>query len=242
MTLTELEKYLKQDSNLAPHTDWILSLAKPCVDIKITDSSPLAHNSRFGGKPFVPDDFIYPQHDLGQYEFLGQINFSEIESTPNSILPKDGLLSLFYAFDQEGEVFWRDDDYIIAYYWQSFDNFSVIVPPLSPLTCSAKRITFSHGVDIPRDQYMRENWPFDTDFLIDFIEKLELSEDYLLGYPSHYSLGYNPTPAIDWTSLITITSYDAFNWCWHDADKLMVFIQQDKLTKQDFSKLQADAG
>lgn len=242
MTLTELEGYLKQDSNLAPHSDWVLSLSKPCIDIQITDLPVLAHNSRFGGQPFVPDDFIYPKHELGQYEFLGQINFSEIEPTPHSVLPKEGLLSLFYAFDEEGEVFWRDDDYIIAYYWQNFDDFSLIMPPLSPLTCLAKTITFNHGVSIPRDEYMREDWPFAAGIYTDFIESLELSEDYLLGYPSHYSLGYNPTPAIDWMSLITITSHDAFNWCWHDADKLMVFIQKAKLAKQDFSKLQADAG
>lgn len=242
MTLNELEEHLKQDSNFAPHLDWILNLTKPCVNIKVTDLPALAHNSRFGGQPFVPDTFVYPKHEQGQYEFLGQINFSEIQPMQNSTLPSEGLLSLFYAFDQGENIFWRDEDYVIAYYWKSTSDFDLIIPPLSPLACPAKNLSFNHGIDIPRDIYMREDWPFDSGLLTDFIEKLELSEDYLLGYPSYYSLGYDPTPATDWTSLITLTSYDAFNWCWHDADKLMVFIQKDKLAELDFSKLKADAG
>jgi len=64
----------------------------------------------------------------------------------------------------------------------------------------------------------------------------------MLGYPSHYSLMYDPTPGEDWVSLITLASYDEFEWCWHDADKLMVFIEKSKLEAKDFSNLKADAG
>ncbi|WP_146390953.1 DUF1963 domain-containing protein [Allorhodopirellula solitaria] len=52
----------------------------------------------------MPADFAWPAHDVGEYRFLGQIDFSEITDRPDS-LPDSGLLSLFYAFDEDGEVF-----------------------------------------------------------------------------------------------------------------------------------------
>lgn len=249
MTFEELTQALSQDKNLAPHQDWILNLAKPCVNIQLTDEKPLPHQSRFGGQPFVPADFIYPQHSVpdGRYEFLGQINFAEITPTANNLLPSSGLLSLFYAFDDEGKVFWRDKDYIIAFFWQDFNNFSLMTPPPEPHTPKypSKGMKFTHGVDIPRNYYMREDWTFNHNFLAEFIyEKHEeqFADDYLLGYPSYYSLGYDPTPAEDWTALLTVTSYDELGWCWHDDDKLMVFIEKQKLAQKDFSVLRSDAG
>lgn len=64
----------------------------------------------------------------------------------------------------------------------------------------------------------------------------------LLGYPSHYSLSYDPTPGPQWVSLLALHSHDAFEWCWHGGDKLMVFIEQDGLAARDFGALQCDAG
>ena len=66
--------------------------------------------------------------------------------------------------------------------------------------------------------------------------------DYLLGYPSHYSLGYNPTPGPEWEALLTLHSHDDLDWQWGDADKLMVFIETHRLAACDFSQLKVDAG
>ena len=43
-------------------------------------------------------------------------------------------------------------------------------------------------------------------------------------------------------SLITLMSNSELDWCWHDGDKLMVFIEKDKLLNKDFSCLKSDAG
>ncbi|MBK6691765.1 MAG: DUF1963 domain-containing protein [Myxococcales bacterium] len=66
--------------------------------------------------------------------------------------------------------------------------------------------------------------------------------DHLLGYPSHYSLGYDPTPGPEWVSLLTLHSHDALEWCWQDGNKLMVFIERERLAARDFSALKCDAG
>ena len=66
--------------------------------------------------------------------------------------------------------------------------------------------------------------------------------DKLLGYPSVSSLGYDPTPGPKWLPLLTLTSHDHLEWCWHDGDYLFVFIERDRLAARDFSRLRSDAG
>src|SRR5690606_21516727 len=197
------------------------------------------HESRFSGTPFVPKNFVWPRHPVGEYRFLGQINFSEIKNRPKN-LPGSGLLSLFYAFDEEGAIFWRDDGYVIGYYWPNPEEFSVF--PQVRNAPEAKKILLYGGVEIPRREDLRQDWPLDTDFLYALHELEGYCEDYMLGYPSYCTLGYDPTPGEEWVSLITLSSYDEFGWCWHDGDKLMVFIEKKKLLEKDFSNLKAEAG
>lgn len=125
----QLAQTISNIPSVAPHSDYILSLIKPSVEIEL-DDQPIDHTcSRFGGQPYLPSTFEWPTHEVGEYHFLGQFNFAEVENAP-LILPKTGLLSLFYAYDEEGEVFWGDDDYILGFY--SFD--------LSPRNLDAKGV------------------------------------------------------------------------------------------------------
>lgn len=241
---------------LAPHADFLLGLLRPCVRITITPNGSNGTQSQLGGKPMVPADFEWPQHETGVYRFLGHINFAEIVERPAS-LPESGLLSLFYAeydpeSDNEEEIFWGDDGYVKAWYFEDLAALAPMAPPRGTVV-KGRRITLAGELDMPRDRYMREDWPFDFDALDALLEDSGamygqpapdalLPTDYLLGYPSHYSLAYNPTPGPDWISLLTLHSYAAFEWCWHDGDKLMVFIERDKLAARDFSALKCDAG
>lgn len=238
MLLEEVEALVLADDVLRPHKAFILGLAKPCVGIDITDESPMPHQSCFGGGPYAPPGFEWPGHPLGRYEFLGQINFSEIDRPPAS-LPRSGLLSLFFAFDEEGEIFWQDEGYVIAYFWDDLENFATTHSPHAR-PCVPRRITLTGGIDLPRHRDLRNDWPFDPAALEDIRQKLP--EDYLLGYPSFRTLAYDPTPDGNWGSLITLDSHDRFGWCWHDADKLMVFIENAELARSNFGRLRSDAG
>jgi uncharacterized protein YwqG len=239
MNPQELDAFISADNELAPHKSYLSSIAKPCIDITLTGGRIQDSTSRFGGVPLVPQGFVWPTHDTGEYLFLGQINFSEISHTQQS-LPKTGLLSLFYASDDEGEVFWGDNGYILGYFFPDLEGLT-LSPEGNPKSKS-KKMTFQEGVSIPLHEELRSDWPFDTDVFYDLRDLKSASEDYLLGYPSHYSLAYDPTPGEDWVSLLTLTSHDELDWCWHDGDKLMIFIEKEKLAKQDFSYLKADAG
>ena len=234
-----LDSFIKHDEALSPHRAYLEALIKPSVDILLSTIEAKNHESRFGGSPFVPEQFVWPTHEIGEYKFLGQINFSEIEDCPEG-LPCQGLLSLFYAFDEDGEIFWGDDGYVLAYYWPNLEGLV-----LFPETCAvpeAKKILLRAGKEIPRHKELRDDWPFDTGVLSELRELKGSTEDYLLGYPSFYTLGYDPTPGNDWISLMTLSSHEEFDWCWHDGDKLMVFIEKSRLKNNDFSCLKVDAG
>ncbi|MDV2080701.1 YwqG family protein [Marinobacter xestospongiae] len=234
-----LENFINTDEELFPHKGYLGSITKPSVDISLSNDKAEDFGSRFGGTPLVPKDFVWPTHPQGEYRFLGQINFSEISNGPEQ-LPKSGLLSLFYAYDEDGEMFWGDDGYVVGYFYKNISDFRLYNK--KTYVCKAKKATLSNGVEIPRHQDLRNDWPFDTDALYDLPGLEGYCEDYMLGYPSFYTLAYDPTPSDEWVSLLTLNSYDEFGWCWHDGDKLMIFIEKEKLKNADFSSLKTDAG
>jgi len=235
-----LAEIISHVDSVAEHAEFIMSLATPCASIKLVDEDAEDAGSRFGGHPYLPDDFKWPAHDVGEYRFLGQINFAEIADRP-AALPDSGLLSLFYAFDEDGEVFWGDDGYILGFYWPNYDGHSIFDSPNEDLP-DTRKIELTGGIDIPRHEDLRSDWPFDSDALYELTDVLDANDEYLLGYPSFTSLAYDPTPEGDWISLLTVHSLDEFDWCWHDGDKLMVFIESERLAKRDFSYLKSDAG
>jgi uncharacterized protein YwqG len=253
---------------LIGHADYLRRIAKPRVNIVIADAPPpQLSGSRFGGHPFAPRDFVWPSHETGRYRFLGQIDFAEVSACLGDrvgdgfdALPDSGLLALFYAEDEEGEVFWGDDGYVIGAYWPCFDDHAPCHAPDGKAPKS-RALRFSPGTDLPQHEELREDWPFGEDGIECLATEapsiLGNGEDYLLGYPSFYSLAYDPTPKESrpkesaaqesapgegWISFLTLRSHDRFDWCWHDGDKLMIFIESEKLRARDFRCLKTDAG
>lgn len=232
---------------LLPHLDYLEGIAKPSVEIRLAeDESAKTTGSRFGGLPAVPPGFRWPKYAHGQFRFLGQINCAEIEAGA-SLLPDAGILSFFYAVDENGECVWAENDYVTAYFWPDPAQLKELAPARSagPATDSVA-VQLERGLHLPRHYELRDDWPFDEDS-----EEIDLvvyglaenqADDYLLGYPSYCTLGEDPTPGEDWIALLTVASNEDLNWCWQDGDKLMVFIQKDKLKTRDFSKLYCIAG
>lgn len=234
-----LEKFINTDEDLSPHKGYLNSITKPSVDISFSNDEAKEYESRFGGIPLVSKDFVWPTHEEVDYRFLGQINFSEIRQ-PAELLPESGLLSLFYAYDEDSEIFWGDDGYVVGYFYPDITDLTLYKQ--TSTNRKAKKIVFSNGIEIPRHEDLRKDWPFNAEVLYDLPGLEGYCEDYMLGYPSFYTLGYDPTPSDEWMSLLTLTSYDDLEWCWHDGDKLMIFIEKEKLKNVDFSYLKTDAG
>lgn len=239
-----------ETSELAPHLAFFKNNMRPAIEMLHLQKKAGLGESRLGGMPDLPVGMSWPEHErFGPYCFIGQINFAQVPQV-GGLLPQDGLLSLFFTLDVEGgEAFWQDPDYVLGIYTaagtplqtqktpQVFDYFY----PDKSMT-----LAFEAGIDVPFDCYQVKDWPFnddESDAYCDIVEQLHPSGAYLLGYPSHCSLAYDPTPeGKDVCPLITLPSYDELEWCWHDGDKLMVFQEREKLLRGDFSNLMSDAG
>ena len=254
MDFTTLEKHLDVSPLLKAHKQYFLNLAQPAVAIRLGPTMGEPLQSRFGGQPMVPAGFVWPEHPNGHYLFVGQINFAELPGGPGrpAELPASGLLSLFHGFDEDDAIFWRDQDYLKAFYWPDISGMHEIQAPHQWVTDS-RALQFENGIDLPRHEELRKDWPVEFDGLQDWLHGLEesgdLPRDYLLGRPSWDSLGYDPTPDAEehpgsshWRSLLTLQSHEEFHWCWQDGARLMAFIEDARLHARDFSHLQVDCG
>lgn len=238
---------LIEQSEIRNHKEYLLQVSRPAFDIlKQKEVELRLGSSRFGGAPDLPAGSEWPTYGTNPYRFLGQINFAEIPPTEAG-LPTKGLLSLFTANnhpDEDAYLEVFEDGYLHAIYIPEPTNLEMIMAPY-PNLGKAVAIGFSQTLDIPYDEYQAKDWPFteeESEIYTDIRETLHKSSDYLLGYPSYYSLAYNPTPGAEWISFLTIDSDDDLEWCWHDGGKLMLFIELERLKKRDFSKLKSDAG
>ncbi|MBW1296305.1 YwqG family protein [Aquimarina litoralis] len=243
MDIKELEKVIKE-SSFSMHEDYIKSLIKPSVEISKIASKIKIASSKLGGIPDVPIDFKWPKHEYGDYRFVAQFNLSEI-SNPFPYFPQKGLLSVFIADDEDGNFFWGDDGYAKVYF---FDAENELKPLLNSNFNNQPSIPvkLEPSLDIPFRDELLEDSPLNDEqteeLIYEVLEKVDKKLNYLLGYPFYSSLAYDPRPGENWISLLTLSSVDELNWCWHDGDFLMLFIEEDKLKEKDFSHIKSDAG
>ncbi|MBL8870995.1 MAG: DUF1963 domain-containing protein [Planctomycetaceae bacterium] len=240
-----------QQSEFSSFADSLIRHARPRV-VLVRDSTNRNHgigNSRLNNDPDLPADFIWPQHALGPYRFLAQINLSEFpDGMPNA--PRTGLLSFFFQYDENGECFWGDPGFVIARYFPTNQSLVRTRQPKEVDLGDPVAITLQSGIDLPNfnpfNTVLRvTDWPLDKSQAGAY-EKLHYSwhevDDYLFGYPNNHTLGYDPTPGLEWQSFLSLESDEELHWCWHDGDRLVTFIESDKLAKGDFSDIRSDAG
>jgi hypothetical protein len=233
--ITELE--------LGEHREFLLRIARPSVEL-ISAEVPIAKGcSKFGGCPDVSADFEWPHHKHGPYRFIGQVNLAEIPTRQHG-LPSSGLLSFFYA----DEIFWQDPDYVRCYRFDNLSALKGVEPPAAVRMGATCTVKFQPGMDVrpwPWDDSAAKQWPIDAELREAYWElrcKLHPSGRYLMGYPFNTTLAYDPTPGPDWLSLLTLSSDDELEWCWHDGDWLVTFIEDQRLRVGDFSQIRSDAG
>lgn len=249
----DLARYITE-LKLDKYRDFLLGIARPSIEILDADVPVTRGCSKFGGSPDVPADFKWPIHKFGPYRFVGQFNPAEVPKGSHG-LPESGLLSFFYAEDENGESFWQDPDYVRVFRFEDVNALKPIEPPTTVRGGSTSTLKFEIGMDIPPwpwDEAAEQNWPLKESDQDDDLElkdaywelrlRLHPSHRYLLGYPFNTTLAYDPRPGPEWRSLLTLDSNDELLWCWHDGDWLVTFIEEHRLRTGDFSHIKSDAG
>ena len=222
-----------RECGLDKYQDFPMGISRPSIELLSSDLPIISGCSKFGGSLDLPRSFAWPRHKFGDYRFIGQINLAELPRDVSS-LPSTGLLSLFYAHDENAEFFWRDAGYIRADHFSSIEELQPHTPPGSVQFGGSARIAFEASRDVPawswwNDDWIK-NWPIDesaSDEYWDLRLRLHPSHRYLLGYPLNTTLAYDPTPGPEWHSLLTLSSDSAaMEWCWHDGDWLVGHIHR----------------
>jgi hypothetical protein len=242
----DLNEHLK-DLGLEGHCEFLSSLARPSIEFVTADTPVAKGGSKFGGPPDLPADFAWPHHELGPHRFIGQINLADVPQGGHG-LPAAGLLSFFYAHDEDGEAFPGSPSYVRAYRFDETDALRSVEPPAAVRLGSTCAVTLQPGIDVPPWPWSdsgAKSWPIDESRRDAYWElrcRLHAGPGYLLGYPFNTTLAYDPTPGPEWRSLLTLSSDDDLEWCWGDGDWLVTFIEEQRLRAGDFSRIQADAG
>lgn len=113
-------------------------------------------NSRFGGLPVVPDNFIWPIQSLGQkapLAFFFQLNFEEIKPFDiENVFPNKGILLCFVSVTDD--IMWEEDvpDAFKVYYFSDTENLELAkipsnIPPEQQL--SPRTIHFENSFQLP---------------------------------------------------------------------------------------------
>lgn len=243
MTTKDLEQIVKK-SITTISWDAIKLLIQPSIEIEKTDSNVhKTGDSKLGGLPDVPLNFVWPSHHHHPYRFIAQFNLTKLAT--HTDLPSNGLLSVFVADTPEKEYFWGDDGYAKVFW---FDNSKKLSPCQHPQGFQQPfmSIKLVPSVALPlREDLIRNSLlsPEQMEELqFEILERQCKEMNHLLGYPFFSTLAYDPRPDETWVSLLNLASIQELDWCWHDGDFLMLFIEKEKLAKGDFSNIQSDAG
>ena len=116
------------------------SLGRNSIQLKIARKETYKLGAtRFGGKPDVPPDFVWPTYEGESYDhvvkdrpltFLAQFNCAELaQFDKEHLLPDHGLLSFFYETDTQCWGYDPKDKGCARVYW--FEDLSALSSKLS---------------------------------------------------------------------------------------------------------------
>lgn len=236
-----------RELGLDEHREYLLTVARPSIQILTTREPVTAGCSKFNGAPDLPAEFEWPHHPLGIYRFFCQINLGDLPGGPNE-LSDGGLLSFFYAHDERQEAMPWEPGYVLAYWFPDVASLSPVEPPEPVRLGATVRLAFRMGVDVPLWPYDDESeaaWPIAESLRYTYIKlrtHLNPTGRYLLGYPPDTTMVYDPTPGPGWRMLLNVDSNDALWWGWLDGYTLHMFIEESRLRARDFSHIEATAG
>ncbi len=171
MNTQELRSLL-QKSELRAHTDALLKHARPTALLIRDETDVQLAKSRLNNAPDLPPDFDWPYHEFGPYRFLAQFNLGDLpDGMPSA--PTQGLLSLFYHYDKDGDCFWGEPGFVIARFFATDQKLVRTDQTESVDIGDPIPINFIAGVDLPEFSAF-----IDKPKVIDWPLGIELAKGY----------------------------------------------------------------
>ena len=123
---------LIEKHSLTKFRDHLLSQAKTAAALIPGRKSVEAlrpSQSKLGGKPDAPQNFIWPTKDEKPLSFIAQINLSDVPAIEGSQLPNSGLLSFFYNNEVWGFDPKDKGGFQVFYFENEIDHLKAHQPP-----------------------------------------------------------------------------------------------------------------
>ncbi len=108
---------LRLPASLKPYRSALQKALAPCILLTPQEGQAESRGCRYGGLPLVPPGTGWPHAPNGPLPFVGQLDFAELAACPGAslpLLPRDGILSVFYDIDgghwgsnPEDSAFWK---------------------------------------------------------------------------------------------------------------------------------------
>ena len=216
----------------------LIKYLKPCLAGLKSDSGSL-NNSKIGGLPLLPNDFVIPSYEGQGLKFLCQIDFSETHDLDiSNTLPSKGILIIFMYLENETGVLTIpgfNPDQLRSFY---FENTEILNPCKDEsVICKylkETKIHFNPYMDFPEsgDYQLTENdAKIDKDFILSWELipqefQIEPPSFKLLGYPTDDAMNTYPEWYFFENEINLVTSED-----------ISEFYRQAEGTESDFSLL-----
>ena len=172
------------------------------VTIRKAQKDVFPCRSKFGGKPAVPADFVWPRFEAENYEgetaarplsFLCQINLEEVRAyDTENLLPQTGLLLFFYEMES---MCWGfdplDEGCVRVYYW---DDPNKLVPAALPEDLAEEYVVGEYDLSFEAKDsypsYEELDCHSDVDIEWDDYDEAVEKTDYEIDSERHKLLGY----------------------------------------------------
>jgi hypothetical protein len=148
--------------------------------------------------------------------------------------------------DPRGELDWNDPRCAVAILTPPGLACEPVVPPPEVDFGTSAQVVFCETLDLPGGLEQAQGWPFDclhdtaSQEASDALRARMHGEHHLFGYPTQYTLAYDPTPP-GLIPLASFSSSEVHAWTWHDGDALMLFVDPKEVREGRFA-LGADCG
>jgi uncharacterized protein YwqG len=255
---------LRLPASLKPYRSALQKALAPCILLNPQEGQAESRGCRYGGLPLVPPGTGWPQAPTGPLPFVGQLDFAELSAYPGSslpLLPRDGILSVFYDIDGGGH--WGSNPEDSAFWKLLWTPHSEEAVPLHPppelleepdLPTRPYRLQPLAGLSLPefldtRIPLATENWDDEeTEDYVELLHSLAGGEHahQVGGYPAWIQedareeaqrlTGGPPEGAREWNLLWQLSTDEEVGLQWGSSGKLFLLMRDEDLRACRFER------
>lgn len=238
------------ENGLGDFQETILALAKESVSLQTTvsDDYSTIGNTRMGGVPDWPAHLAYPSEDGLLYNFLCQVNCSDLKGF-TQLLPDQGMLYFFIGDSETAS----DVDVRVVYYdgplsaLQKYDlDGASYINEYDVYTDAPFRVKWEGTISLPYAGSDELEEHFSDDDLADRYSDVQRDPSWpdghglLISYP--YAIGEDPRlhqldegeQVDEWVCLLELGDDRNTGFCFWDAGFLQFLIRKEDIKRRDF--------